>query len=80
MDILHGTITDIKEDKVKILFKTMGSIVSGFIKIPKLTADIKIGDKIYEDCEVSPKYEIQDKVVVLISNENLSDGIILAKE
>lgn len=76
MEVFKGKITDLKDNKARVLFKTMDSSVSGWINIPQITASINSNN----NCLIKPTYLINDTVIVLTYNDNLNDGIILCKE
>lgn len=81
MNAFKGKITDIKDNKARVLCQTIDSTVSGWIRIPPTNAEIvNVDTNSSCSCIIKPSYSINDTVIILTFNNNLSDGIILCKE
>lgn len=62
--LIKATVTDVSNNKIRVAIKEYDNVVSDWINILPEKCTIKIGDITHSDCEYTPQYNINDKVVV----------------
>ncbi|WP_160688314.1 hypothetical protein [Clostridium sp. C2-6-12] len=71
-----GEITDLKEDTAKVTFKDMDNAVSDWLPINSMKC---INCSLGATCTTKTDISLGDTVLVCFYNNNLKDGVIVAK-